>query len=288
MRTIAQLVVGLLTFAVPVLATSNASAGLDACGDIHVEANAQCEVVVGAECDARCEPVRFEAACAADLQASCEGQCDASFEASCTASCQGSCQAECEVNPPSFSCSAECNANCGANCDAQCSASGNKGECRASCEASCSAECDASCSATPGSASCEAKCEASCEGECTAEANLDCQVECQASGYVDCKADLQGGCEVRCDDPEGALFCDGQYVDAGNNLEKCVAALEAALNIEVEGYAHGECSGNKCEAEAGVSCALMPGSPGSLDSRVLAALAAGLGVAVVARRRRRR
>jgi hypothetical protein len=44
-----------------------AEAGIEACGDIHVEAEAQCEVEVEGGCVAHCEPVRFEASCAAEL-----------------------------------------------------------------------------------------------------------------------------------------------------------------------------------------------------------------------------
>jgi len=111
-------------------------------------------------------------------------------------------------------------------------------------------------------AQCEAQCEASCEGSCEAQANIDCQVDCQAGGYVDCKADLQGGCEAQCERPEGALFCDGQYVDHGNNLEECVAALKAQLDVEVEGYAEGSCMPGSCAGEAGgsISCAVDRGN----------------------------
>ena len=127
----------------------------------------------------------------------------------------------------------------------------------ASCEATCSGSCDAECEGTPPSASCEAKCESSCSGSCEAEANLECQVECQTDGYLECTGRVTGGCEAACDTEEGALFCDGQYVDYGDNLDECVNALKDLFNIEVEGYASAECEGNMCEAEAGgsASCA---------------------------------
>lgn len=246
-----------LTLAAP----NTARAGIDACGDIYVEAEASCRVEVEGGCTAMCEPPRLEAQCAAELYANCEGQCSASASVDCTASCQSSCVADCEVDPGSFDCSASCNADCQGSCEAQC---GGDSECRASCEATCSAGCDARCSGTPPSATCEARCEASCEGSCEAQANIDCQVDCQAGGYVDCKADLQGGCEAQCQRPEGALFCDGQYVDAGNNLQECVAALEAQLNIQVDGYAEGSCQPGSCSGEAGgsISCAVDRGHGG--------------------------
>lgn len=233
-----------------------AHAGLEACGDIYVAANAECEVLVEGGCVSQCEPVRFEAACAAELHANCEGQCNADFAAECSASCEGGCVADCEAQPAEFNCQAACQADCTGQCDASCS-SGDS-ECRAACEGTCSAECSANCEATPPMASCEAQCEASCEGSCEARANIDCQVDCQADGFAMCKADLQGGCETQCTRPEGALFCDGQYVDVGGNLEECIDSLRAELNVEVSGYAEAECTIGECTGEAGgaISCAV--------------------------------
>jgi hypothetical protein len=100
---------------------------------------------------------------------------------------------------------------------------------------------------------------------------------------------MQGGCTARCESPDGALFCNGQYVDTGDHLDKCIASLEAALNIKVKGYASGnaECSGASCtaEAEAGVSCALSPRAPSGFSSYAVFGTIAALG-AMIARRRR--
>jgi hypothetical protein len=163
------------------------------------------------------------------------------------------------------------------------------GECRASCEATCSGDCDAQCEAVPPSATCDDQCGACCGGSCTAQANLTCQVDCQASGYVDCKANLQGGCEAECTKPEGALFCDGQYVDHDGHLEECVNALKDLLNIEVDGYAMGSCDGNSCEGEAGgtISCGSTVAPVNGFDGRT-AGLVALLGLVLLGSRQRRR
>ena len=83
---------------------------------------------------------------------------------------------------------------------------------------------------------------------------------------MDCKADIKGGCEADCKTEEGALFCDSQYVDHGDNLNECINALEAVLTTEVDGYASGSasCEGGTCksEGEAGVSCSALPMSTG--------------------------
>jgi hypothetical protein len=114
-------------------------------------------------------------------------------------------------------------------------------------------------------------------------------VECQASGFAKCEADLQGGCEAQCTSPDGALFCDGQYIDAGDQLRNCLDYLEGVLQIDVEGYASasGECSGNTCsgEAEAGISCSASPSSASKSGLGALAGVVLGLGL-LVARRRR--
>jgi hypothetical protein len=97
-----------------------AHAQLEACGDIHVEASAMCVVEVDVNCTAMCEPISFQASCAADLYVDCSGGCTASASVDCNASCTADCMARCEVDPGSFDCRAECTANVSANCAAQC------------------------------------------------------------------------------------------------------------------------------------------------------------------------
>ena len=70
-------------------------------------------------------------------------------------------------------------------------------------------------------------------------------------GQASCEVDVQGGCVVDCESQEGALFCDGQYIDHDQKLEECVAALQAALDIEVSGYSRGSssCMNGSCMAQ---------------------------------------
>lgn len=243
---------GLTAFCAPFLAANTARASIESCGNIHVEANAECQVRAGVECEAWCEPVRFEAQCAGDLAVRCQGECNASASVECTGSCEASCMSECEANPGTFDCEGSCFARCEGSCEAQC---GTDDECFAQCQGACDAECNLECEATPPTVDCEIECAASCEGACRAEANLDCQIDCQAPQFPECQAELEGGCRADCETQDGALFCDGQYVDHGNNLEECIDALRAIFGIEVSGYAEGECSGNMCSGEAGFTCA---------------------------------
>lgn len=266
------------------LAPSTAHAALDACGNISVEASAECELVASGGCEAMCEPFAFEAACAGRLTVKCDGQCNASASVECSADCRASCEGECDVDPPQFDCRGACMGDCEGACSGRCS-SGDS-ECFASCRGTCGVSCDGRCEATPPQASCEAKCDASCGGSCDAKANIDCQIDCQADGFIDCEAELRGGCEVECTQPEGALFCDGQYVDHGGNLEECIAALQAAFDIEVEGSASGQCSNGRCtgDADGSLSCAVDPSSRSAWGLGWFGAIASSL--LVLGRRRR--
>ena len=275
--------------AVGLTARPAAAQDLSSCGNIHVEAESRCEVEVEGGCVAHCTPVSFQAACAAELSVECQGMCNVDAEATCTASCDiAECRGHCTVDPGKFDCSVECSANADAHCEGECSASGNHGECVASCKATIQAECDSRCDIEPASADCEAKCQARCEGECRGHANVDCQASCQSSGYASCEASLQGGCEAQCQEPEGAIFCDGQYVDHGNNAQECIDALNAVIsaNVDTSATGHAECKGNSCEAEGEASCSarMSPTVPRGGAAAILAGF--GLALALGARRRK--
>lgn len=263
--------------------------GLESCGNIRVEAEAQCEVIPpGVQCEAQCTPIKVEAACEARVIAECDGGCNFTPPQNCSLDCQAGCMGECMVDPGSFECSAECKASCSGECSGKCSAAANKAECMGQCEGTCSAGCDAGCEGTPPSASCDAKCEASCDTSCEVEADLDCQIDCQAEAKADCVLEVEGGCKADCETMEGALFCDGQYVDHGDNLQECIDAIELVItaNVEVNAEGSSECEGNTCSAEgsADVSCAAVPGKKGA-GAGVIALL--GASVLALGRRRRR-
>ncbi len=283
--------------------TSTASAaecpdksGIAACGCIDVSAEGQCKVEVEGGCTAKCTPFSFEAACEAKFDASkCSGQCTGTAEASCTGSCQSDCEAKCNVKPAEFDCQGSCKASCEGDCDAQCAAKSSDGqaqsECKASCKGSCTSSCSGSCTGQKPEADCKAKCEGSCKGSCTAKVNVDCNVDCSKAATGQCFASAKGGCEAACSKPEGALFCDGKYVDSGNNLQDCVGALNAFLKTHVDASATGSasCSGGSCKAEgeAGASCGTIE-PRGRKDVVGLGAMGLLLGVGLLASRRSKR
>lgn len=293
-RWIAPVTAGLLGTAALMLVPSVAHAGkgFAACGDIHVEAEAECTIEAEGGCTAKCTPI----SCSAALYAECEGECTGSASAECKGSCDiEGCKAECEGGE--FDCSAhcqgECDVNCSADCEGQCEASNDaaecQGRCEASCEATCQGDCDAKCDVELPD--CDAECKASCEGQCTAKSNLKCQVDCQAEGYVDC----EGGCKAKCERPEGAMFCDGEFVDDGGHLKECYDALKGWVesHIEVKGSSQFDsgCENGVCTAEGEAqgevkaSCAVTPGRPAS-GAGLLVGLFLGAG-ALLGRRRSR-
>jgi MYXO-CTERM domain-containing protein len=78
-------------------------------------------------------------------------------------------------------------------------------------------------------------------------------------------------------------------VDTGNNLQNCVAALNALLNVKVSGSASSECSNGQCSAEAKGSVSACSTEPGNANAPLLpGGLVLGMGVLAFARSRRRR
>jgi uncharacterized protein (TIGR03382 family) len=228
------------------------------CGGIELTAISECHFELDGGCEAKCEPLSFVAAC--------DGQCDLDVQASCDTSCTASCEADCQADPGRFDCRAACTSDCQANARARCDSTDS--ECIAYFEAECSASCEAECDVVAPSASCEAQCQSCCTGSCDVDANFECQ--------LDCTAELQGGCEYDCRQPEGALFCDGQYI-AVQDLPACLQYLYENFEINVEAEA---------SAEANISCAAAPN--GFTDGSALYMMMAGLGLAAARLRRRRR
>ena len=233
-----------------------AFADLGACNDIAVTAQAQCEVVPPSlDCQQRCTPVSIRATCSARLAVDCDAGCNKLPSVDCSGQCTASCDAKCKVDPGKFDCRVACEGDCGGRCDASCKSKSNATECQASCMGSCSVSCQKSCDVELPSADCSGECKASCDGSCRVDPNLDCQIDCQAKGHASCEADVMGGCELDCKGKEGALFCAGQYVDHGDNLQMCIDALRARLNVRVQASSSGtaSCDAGECSANGAAS-----------------------------------
>lgn len=213
-----KLAPALATFAaVTAILPSAFAAGPEACGGIELTSIGECHFEFEGGCKAKCEPLRFIAAC--------DGQCNASIDASCDTSCSAECNAACEVDPGQFDCRSSCYGDCTANIAVLCDP--DDSECISYCEADCSASCETECDVVLPSASCDAQCNACCGGSCEVDANFECSLSCAA--------ELEGGCEVDCDSPSGALFCDGQYlavVDMPGCLQYLAENFSISLDVE--------------------------------------------------------
>jgi hypothetical protein len=271
-RPMSQMFAALLA-APLLLAASAASAApnADACGNIALAAGGKCEFKVEGGCVTQCQPITVVAAC--------DGKCGGTVDVSCSASCTGGCEAECTAKPATFNCQGSCEADCSASCDGSCSAKSDKASCSAYCKASCTNNCDVKCTATPPSAACKARCQARCDGSCSAKAEFECSYACSV--------DYTGGCKTDCTKPDGALFCDGQYVHV-NNIDDCIAYLKSTLNFQVDYNASGHCDASGCvgEADASIGCSAAPGRSAPVDVGAISAIVVGLGFAASRRRRR--
>jgi hypothetical protein len=233
-----------------------AFADLGACNEIAVTAQAQCEVVPPSlQCQQRCTPVSIRAVCSARLAVNCDAGCNKLPSVDCGVQCSASCDTKCKVDPGKFDCRVACEGDCSGRCDASCKSHSDGTQCRADCMGACSVSCEKSCNVKLPSADCSGMCKASCDGSCRVDPNLDCQIDCQAKGYASCETEVKGGCEIACQGKEGALFCDGQYVDHGDNLQMCIDALKARLNVKVTASSSGSanCDGGACTAEGAAS-----------------------------------
>jgi MYXO-CTERM domain-containing protein len=244
--------VGAAALAGALAVTSEASAApIAECGGIDFANVTECHFEFDGGCQAQCEPLSFVAAC--------DGQCNLDIDGGCNVECTGGCQAECEASA-NFDCSATCQSDCDARTAALC---GSDQDCISYCQADCNQSCDFECAGT-ANADCTAQCDAACTGSCDVEANFDCSFSCSA--------DLQGGCDIACTSPDGALFCDGQYV-AFSNLDECVNALVDQFSVQIA-----------FDVKVTTSCSASPGREGPAGA-ALAGLA--LAAAAVVRRRRR-
>jgi MYXO-CTERM domain-containing protein len=107
-----------------------------------------------------------------------------------------------------------------------------------------------------------------------------------------CKGDYVDTCTTQCSQSGGALFCDGSYIDVGDNLNDCVTAVNGIVTTKVtvslSVVATASCTDGTCKASettttsCAASSAPVPRTPFAAFGGLLAIL--GLG----ARRRSRR
>jgi hypothetical protein len=87
-------------------------------------------------------------------------------------------------------------------------------------------------------------------GEC-GETEVEAGATCEIADGAECESECAGdaSCEAACD-ADGALFCDGAFIDAPD-LERCVDYLGSiGVEVEIEASGSAACEGDDCEAEA--------------------------------------
>jgi MYXO-CTERM domain-containing protein len=246
---------------------SPAAAQEDPCGNFDFSAGLDCRIEVEGGCTADCTPMKLEAGCT--------GQCTASAETQCVDDCGTTCIAMC--NPAELDCFVGCHGECDEPVMDQCEQARPGEDCAETARAQCDIHCQEACAVPPND--CQEHCTKCCTGSCTTTVNFDCN--------LDCFAELQGGCEVQCQQPAGAIFCNGQYVHA-SDIEECITYL-AEQGIQVDVSARGEvtCDLSGCEGSGSASgCSAAP-SPAK-GAAGLALTLAVLAVSVVVSRRRPR
>lgn len=264
----------LTSLLVPVLAVAPSffaasSAFATPCGKFDFSAGIDCRIEVEGGCKADCTPLKFEAGCT--------GGCTAASSQTCVNDCGTQCVAQCD--PAHLDCFAGCHAECDQPTTDECNAKQPGADCVNIAKAQCDMHCKDSCQVPPST--CQEHCTTCCTGGCTTQVNFDCDYQCFAK--------LQGGCDVQCQDPKGALFCNGQYVNA-TDVEQCIAYL-ATQGIKVDVSARGslDCGLTGCKGSgSAVGCTAAPSSDRSLGATALGLSVMGLLVGLVAERRRRR
>jgi hypothetical protein len=270
-------------------ATAHATV-LSDCGNIDLSGNETCQLETSGGCTVKCNADDFQLQCSADLETSCSGGCNFTADVNCTTACVASCTGGCTTG--SFSCEGSCDTDCNGHCSADCTSEtadgGDETQCMASCKETCDSSCSANCSGTPPSCT-QTTCQAECQGSCQAQANIDCQVNCQESGSASCESNYLQVCQGQCSAPQGALFCNGQYVNVDTTqLQACLSQLSSELDINVSLTGSTLCDGGTCSVTGSASASCGQIAPGAPAAGSIFGVGLGLGIAGAVRRRERK
>lgn len=221
--------------------TSPAHAELDACGGIFLSSDASCGYKPKKECMTECMTVAVEESCVSEVYNDCETSCTTTASTECTASCETSC-----VNNCTTMTTAQKGPSCMDLCVADCDSDGNiftctgeKGPCTRCAKHNCNKRCEEKCGdaeepeRVTTTTECMPTCSNACMASCTAKVNTQCQVDCQEKTYTSCQQKMVEKCQTQCEDKGGALFCDGQFVNAAD-VNDCADEVEAKVKIDVD------------------------------------------------------
>ena len=264
----------LLAFVMVALASPSAEAAV-ACGLIDGRTLEQCTVVnTKTECTEKCEPVNMVKVCSTK----CDVGCTKTATTSCKGGCETECIKQCTPDPTKYDCKVACTDTCSAKVMIHCKTSIDEAKCIVKAKASCSQTCEEKCKPLPATETCVNKCGTSCNASCTVEENTTCNVDCETS----CTTQVKGACVSKCSTTQGALFCNGQYIDGGADLTGCITEIEGA-GKKVAGWVKVSGQGDVTVTKGGDSMCSTSRTPGSYWGAAMI----GAFVALGAVRRRR-
>ncbi len=224
----------------------------ESCGNFDFSSGISCKIEVEGGCQAQCTPLKFEAACT--------GGCSVEADTQCVDSCGTQCVLTCD--PSLLDCFAGCHSECDAPTQELCESNGTRDDCADVAIAECDIHCNESCEVPPSD--CQEHCNRCCTGSCTTQVNFDCNLSCFA--------ELEGGCDVQCAKPNGALFCNGQYVNA-SDIEECILYLsQQGIDVDVSARGSVTCDLSGCEGDGSTGCSAAS-TTGSAFSLLLMAFA---------------
>jgi len=275
---------------------ATARAELSECGGVFLSEGANCEYRKTEQCMTECTTTAVETACVAKLYTSCENQCTTSASTSCESTCSQGCTTNCQTQvatPEPPNCMGLCVSDCQQSCE-----DGGRGRRGGCCSHTCNDRCEDKCKdvvAEPTNAEqCTTTCMNACSGSCTAKVNVECQLNCQTSTYTQCETELVETCETKCMDEGGAIFCDGQFVNAAS-ARSCADQLKATfdfnINVEATVTAVGDTAGDAVDATKEKSddlCTVRAPGAGHGAKGTLALLGLCASVLTVQRLRKRR
>ena len=265
---------------------------LDRCGGVFLSASSVCVFKPTQECMTTCATTSVEQTCAQKTYSMCSAGCTTTDVTTCTKTRASSCATQCDTITTKSSnevCVSECSDTCSSSAVSKGHFGGDRDKCSKNCAHDCNEQCN-TCSTTDQSTDCTTKCMSVVQSECLEEVNRECVLSCQTDNYTSCETETVNTCNTSCQTTGGALFCDGQFIEA-SDLQACVDQLASEFSFNIDISAHVAVSGNgavtttnKDGSKTTTKCSFSPPTRGQ-SGMALGALAM-LGVAVTRRRRR--
>jgi MYXO-CTERM domain-containing protein len=242
------------------MSPSAAEADLEACGGIFLAGDANCDYRPREECMTECMTVAVETACVTNVYNECQSSCTTTSTTECETNCSTSCVNQCTTTSTTeqgTSCMDLCLSDCEEDDEDQyCGSAKYRNACGRCKKHTCEKRCEQKC----GDASeqvkvtttteCMPTCTNACNASCTDKVNTQCQVDCQERTYTECEQQMVEQCQTTCKDKGGAIFCDGQFVNAAN-ADSCADELYSKLSIEIDIDGAAEDVGDAVEEAAG-------------------------------------